>query len=434
MAKQNLALDGCKAIRQAKINEQRFLPGRGQPRISSLMQMLPSWNQERGLMRMYRATSGTGSMFSTGISFSLFPSKIWAAQTGGDGNITASNWLSLVFGNRNVKSPFRLMVIILIVHGDSPGHIPQQRQPEGTESEAEPGVATGDHGRSAGALLGEREEFGQLGKSGGEGAGTGLRDGARLDTRTEGQPVRRTHGQPDTRTEGHSDRGTHGHTDTRTLGHSDIRTHGHSDTRTLAGGIPGWPLSSLPCPALPCSSRCPEFRGSSAPSPGSSLLLRSAHPRERLFQEKSTWQAALSSQPAAKSTQSPPALIQFLRADHKLQKINFHKGIFHTPATPAEAPPHQHLLEEVFHPAKDVQKGQGMRGSTPTRLKSINLIPNTHRILRGTACLDSKGHFDSPKRFLVHQWGSLMAEKRTSGCSLRRSYRSVVPHLGCPMM
>lgn len=72
------------------------LPGKGQPRISSLMQMLPSWNQERGLMRMYRATSGTGSMFSTGVSFSLFPSKIWAGQTGGNGNISASNWFLVV--------------------------------------------------------------------------------------------------------------------------------------------------------------------------------------------------------------------------------------------------------------------------------------------------------------------------------------------------
>lgn len=52
-------------------------PGIGQPRISTLIQILPLLNQERGLTRMYRATTGTGKMFWTGISFSLLPLKIY---------------------------------------------------------------------------------------------------------------------------------------------------------------------------------------------------------------------------------------------------------------------------------------------------------------------------------------------------------------------
>lgn len=52
-------------------------PGRGQPRISALMQMLPLLNQERGLTLMYLATTGAGKMFRTGISFSLLPLKIY---------------------------------------------------------------------------------------------------------------------------------------------------------------------------------------------------------------------------------------------------------------------------------------------------------------------------------------------------------------------
>lgn len=52
-------------------------PGNGQPRTSSLMQMLPLSNQDCGLRRMYRATVGTGSSLRTGISFSLFPSNIY---------------------------------------------------------------------------------------------------------------------------------------------------------------------------------------------------------------------------------------------------------------------------------------------------------------------------------------------------------------------
>lgn len=52
-------------------------PGKGQPRISTLMQMLPLVNQDWGLTRMYRATIGVGRMFRTGISFSWLPLKIY---------------------------------------------------------------------------------------------------------------------------------------------------------------------------------------------------------------------------------------------------------------------------------------------------------------------------------------------------------------------
>lgn len=52
-------------------------PGRGQPRISTLMQMLPLLNQERGLTLMYLATTGAGKKLRTGISFSLLPLKIY---------------------------------------------------------------------------------------------------------------------------------------------------------------------------------------------------------------------------------------------------------------------------------------------------------------------------------------------------------------------
>lgn len=70
-------------------------PGRGQPRISALMQMLPLLNQERGLTLMYLATTGAGKMFRTGISFSLLPLKIyWGKHIRPDGE---------TFGQKNVK-------------------------------------------------------------------------------------------------------------------------------------------------------------------------------------------------------------------------------------------------------------------------------------------------------------------------------------------
>ena len=52
-------------------------PGIGQPRISTLIQILPLGNHERGLTRMYRPITGAGKMFWTGISFSLLPMKIY---------------------------------------------------------------------------------------------------------------------------------------------------------------------------------------------------------------------------------------------------------------------------------------------------------------------------------------------------------------------
>lgn len=74
-------------------------PGKGQPRISTLIQILPLVNQERGLTRMYRATTGTGKMFRTGISFSLLPLKIyWGKHIQPDGETkTKSPYVQHVF-------------------------------------------------------------------------------------------------------------------------------------------------------------------------------------------------------------------------------------------------------------------------------------------------------------------------------------------------
>lgn len=183
-----------------------------------------------------------------------------------------------------------LQVIILIVHGDSAGHIPQEPQPKGAESEPEPGMATGDHrvlsqepplrvpellfggrasrARAAGKALRERQ---------GKEPEAGAAPREPLRDRAAGPGQRGTAGRSDRRSDRHSDR------------HSDTRT----DTRTLAplgrpaaGGIPGWPL---PCPAPQLSvplSPAARVARVSAPAPDSPLLLRAAHPRERLFQEK----------------------------------------------------------------------------------------------------------------------------------------------------
>lgn len=187
-----------------------------------------------------------------------------------------------------------LQVIILIFHRDSPCHIPQQRQPKGAESEPEPGMATGDHrvlsqepplrvpellfggrasrARAAGKALRERQ---------GKEPEAGAAPREPLRDRAAGPGQRGTAGHSDRRSDRRSDRHSDRHSDTRT------------DTRTLAplgrpaaGGIPGWPL---PCPAPQLSvplSPAARVARVSAPAPDSPLLLRAAHPRERLFQEK----------------------------------------------------------------------------------------------------------------------------------------------------
>lgn len=179
-----------------------------------------------------------------------------------------------------------LQVIILIVHRDSPCHIPQQRQPKGAESEPEPGMATGDHRvlsqepplRVPELLFGERASRARA-------AGKALRERQGKEPEAGAAPREPLRD----RAAGQGQRGTAGHSDGRSDRHSDTRT----DTRTLAplgrpaaGGIPGWPL---PCPAPQLSeplSPAARIARVSAPTPDSPLLLRAAHPRERLFQEK----------------------------------------------------------------------------------------------------------------------------------------------------
>lgn len=57
-----------------------LLPGMAQPSTSARRHTVPFSNQLWGLMRMYRATAGHGSAFSTGVSGSLLAGNTWGGS------------------------------------------------------------------------------------------------------------------------------------------------------------------------------------------------------------------------------------------------------------------------------------------------------------------------------------------------------------------
>lgn len=162
-----------------------------------------------------------------------------------------------------------LQVIILIVHRDSPCHIPQQRQPKGAESEPEPGTATGDHRvlsqepplRVPELLFGERASRARA-------AGKALRERQGKEPEAGAAPREPLRD----RAAGPGQRGTAGHSDRR----SDRRSDRHSDTGPARPARGRWDprlAASLPCPAalgaaLSRSPSCASFRsGPGLPAP-----------------------------------------------------------------------------------------------------------------------------------------------------------------------